>query len=196
MSVNINASTTNGLVLTSDTSGELKLQANGADIATVDSSGITMASGKAISGAGAGGKVLQVVHANINNQTNTRSTSYVATSITASITPSSTSSKILIATKFGITSTTTNKWCYVTVYRNNTTNLGSGGGGGVDALANYYSSSGFQWGEASILHLDSPNTTSSTTYTVYLKAEDGTAGFAYAGNAQGYSSIVLMEIAG
>ena len=141
------------------------------------------------------GNVLQVVHANINNQTNTRSTSYVATSITASITPSSTSSKILIATKFGITNTTTNKWCYVTVYRNNTTNLGSGGGG-VDALANYYSSSGFQWGEASILHLDSPNTTSSTTYTVYLKAEDGTAGFAYVGNTQGYSSIVLMEIAG
>ena len=50
MSVNINASTTNGLVLTSDTSGELKLQANGADIATVDSSGITMASGKALAG--------------------------------------------------------------------------------------------------------------------------------------------------
>jgi len=48
MSVNINADTTNGLVLTSDTSGELKLQSAGADIATVDSSGITMASGKDI----------------------------------------------------------------------------------------------------------------------------------------------------
>ena len=48
MSVNINASTTNGLVLTSDTSGELKLQANGADIATVDSTGIAMAAGKTL----------------------------------------------------------------------------------------------------------------------------------------------------
>jgi len=46
MSVNINADTTNGLVLTSDTSGELKLQSAGADIATVNSSGITMAAGK------------------------------------------------------------------------------------------------------------------------------------------------------
>jgi hypothetical protein len=54
MSVNINASTTNGLVLTSDTSGELKLQANGADIATVDSSGITIAAGKTITGISAG----------------------------------------------------------------------------------------------------------------------------------------------
>ena len=50
MSVNINADTTNGLVLTSDTSGEIKLQSAGADIATVDSSGITMASGKGLSG--------------------------------------------------------------------------------------------------------------------------------------------------
>lgn len=48
MSVNINASTTNGLVLTSDTSGELKLQANGADIATVSSTGIAMAAGKTL----------------------------------------------------------------------------------------------------------------------------------------------------
>lgn len=48
MSVNINADTTNGLVLTSDTSGELKLQSAGADIATVTSSGITMASGKTL----------------------------------------------------------------------------------------------------------------------------------------------------
>lgn len=48
MSVNINADTTNGLVLTSDTSGEIKLQSAGADIATVTSSGITMASGKTL----------------------------------------------------------------------------------------------------------------------------------------------------
>jgi hypothetical protein len=48
MSVNINADTTNGLVLTSDTSGEIKLQSAGTDIATVDSSGITMAAGKTI----------------------------------------------------------------------------------------------------------------------------------------------------
>jgi hypothetical protein len=39
MSVNINADTTNGLVLTSDTSGEIKLQSAGTDTVTVDSSG-------------------------------------------------------------------------------------------------------------------------------------------------------------
>ena len=48
MASTINADVTNGLVLTPDTSGEIKLQAGGADIATVTSSGITMASGKTI----------------------------------------------------------------------------------------------------------------------------------------------------
>ena len=42
----INADTSNGLKLTSDTSGEIQLQSAGTTIATVDSTGLTMASGK------------------------------------------------------------------------------------------------------------------------------------------------------
>lgn len=52
MSVLINADTSDGLKFTSDTSGEIKLQSAGTDIATVNSSGITMASGKTISNSG------------------------------------------------------------------------------------------------------------------------------------------------
>ena len=52
MSTIINADTSNGLKLTSDTSGEIKLQSAGADIATVDSTGLTMASGKLLSPTG------------------------------------------------------------------------------------------------------------------------------------------------
>ena len=44
----LNADTSSGVVITSDTSGELKLQSGGTDIATVTSSGITMASGKTL----------------------------------------------------------------------------------------------------------------------------------------------------
>jgi len=55
MSITLNADTSSGLVMTSDTSGEIKLQSAGADIATVDSSGITMASGKSVSG----GEIIQ-----------------------------------------------------------------------------------------------------------------------------------------
>ena len=46
MASTINADTTNGVVVTSDTSGEIKLQSAGADIATVSSTGLAMASGK------------------------------------------------------------------------------------------------------------------------------------------------------
>ena len=48
MSTIINEDTSDGLKFTSDTSGEIKLQSAGADIATVDSSGITMAAGKTL----------------------------------------------------------------------------------------------------------------------------------------------------
>jgi len=53
MATTINSNTTDGLVITPDTSGEIKLQSAGADIATVTSSGITMASGKGLAGDGA-----------------------------------------------------------------------------------------------------------------------------------------------
>jgi len=51
MTVKINADTTNGLVMTPDTSGEIELQASGTKIATVKSTGIEMASGKTINNA-------------------------------------------------------------------------------------------------------------------------------------------------
>jgi|DEB0MinimDraft_3_1074331.scaffolds.fasta_scaffold46641_2 hypothetical protein len=41
MSITLNADTSSGLVMTSDTSGEIKLQSAGTDIATVDSSGVS-----------------------------------------------------------------------------------------------------------------------------------------------------------
>jgi hypothetical protein len=48
MTTIINADTSNGLKLTSDTSGEIALQSAGTTIATVDSTGIAMASGKTL----------------------------------------------------------------------------------------------------------------------------------------------------
>jgi hypothetical protein len=52
MSTIINADTSNGLKLTSDTSGEIALQSAGTTIATVDSTGIAMASGKVLAPTG------------------------------------------------------------------------------------------------------------------------------------------------
>ena len=49
MSSIINADTSDGVKITSDTSGELKLQSAGTDIVTVNSTGIAVASGKSLS---------------------------------------------------------------------------------------------------------------------------------------------------
>ena len=81
----INADPTNGLKLISDGSSEIQLQANGSTKATLNSSGFSSP-----------GHVLQVVHYLWQSQTSTTSTSYVDSGLTATITPSSTSSKILV----------------------------------------------------------------------------------------------------
>ena len=57
--------------------------------------GVALPSGTTLP-AGVGGKVLQVVSFNTTTQTQTTSTSFIDTAITGSITPSSTSSKVLI----------------------------------------------------------------------------------------------------
>ena len=187
MAVTINADTSNGLVMTPDTSGEIKLQSAGADIATVTSSGITMASGK---GLAATGHVLQVVHFSNNVSETTTSTSHVATSLTANITPSSTSSKILILMKAPVTNTTPIKQNNVTLYRD-ATDLTVGTYG----MCFYYKgSTSYTWTEISMNYLDSPNTTSTVTYKCYFKARNG--GTAYFGAGESSSHLTLMEIAG
>lgn len=50
MAININADTTNGLVITSDNSGEINFQNAGSTVASIGANGITMASGKSVSG--------------------------------------------------------------------------------------------------------------------------------------------------
>jgi len=44
-----------------------------------------------------------------------------------------------------------------------------------------------------MVYLDTPSTTSSTTYTVYLKSTSGTS---YLGTGANTNTITLMEIAG
>jgi len=197
MSVNINADTTNGLVLTSDTTGEIKLQSAGADIATVDSSGITMASGKtlpasALTGslpAGMGGKILQVVQDRHSSQVLTSSGTYQDTGLTATITPSSTSSKILIIVDQNGT------------YANGAGNIQFQSKLFRDATELASSTSGLGtsqtlvFGTVAFNYLDSPATTSAITYKTQFANSGGTGdiGFNTYGNSSG---ITLMEIAG
>jgi hypothetical protein len=131
------------------------------------------------------GRVLQVVQGTTTAQVSTTSSSFVTTSFSASITPSSSTSKILaMVTAVGYTNTT-GQQSYFTLYRN-ATNLNSVGF--VDML----SSSGQLLSNQSFQYLDSPSTTSSTTYTLYFKTDAGTV---YLNVNPQISSITLMEIA-
>ena len=91
MSSTINADTTNGVVVTSDTSGEIKLQSAGADVATIDSSGLSMGSGMKLTSTG---HILQVLQATKTDTFSTNSQTFVdITDLEVTITPLSTSSK-------------------------------------------------------------------------------------------------------
>lgn len=94
MASTINADTTNGVVVTSDTSGEIKLQSAGADVATIDSSGLSMGSGMKLTSTG---HILQVLQATKTDTFSTNSQTFVdITDLEVTITPLSTSSKILL----------------------------------------------------------------------------------------------------
>ena len=124
-----------------------------------------------------------------NHTTNPYGTA--VTGFTASITPTSASNKILVRATFGLTNSNQNYYAYAYLYRGTTligatTSMGHGGGLGLQSH--------------SIERLDTPNTTSSTTYSIRLAGEGNTAkiGDTSSGGTQDNvndSTLTLMEIA-
>jgi len=136
------------------------------------------------------GKLLQTISDTKTNTTqSTSSTSFVASSLTIDITPSATSSKILLFLNGGQMYTPANRALHVTIYRDST-NLGDATrgmarmtvGGGGELLAPH-----------SIHFLDSPNSSSQKTYTVYFESDDGSTVYLSTGSA-GTMSFTAMEI--
>jgi len=140
------------------------------------------------------GAVLQVVVAYSDNQTiTTSSTSFVTTSFSASITPTSASNKILVFINGGgqYAGTTGGNGMFATIYRNNATNLGNATYG----LQRFTTVGGsFSLSPHSMALLDSPATTSSTTYTPYFRSNNGNQ-VEFNNSDRGVVTITLMEIA-
>ena len=144
--------------------------------------------GSVVLPAGAGGKVLQVVNVTTSNLQSFTSTSFTASNLSVSITPSSTSSKILAIGSTSI-GNSTNGFTAITLYRDST-NLGTGNGFA------YTKDFGALWrASAALNYLDSPNTTSSVTYAIYCRIQEaGHTGYVNVENTRG--TLTLMEIAG
>ena len=146
-----------------------------------------------------GGKVLQVVYGSTTTATTVASTSYTDTTLSATITPSSTNSKVLIFVNqvYDLTRTAAGNGGEIKLLRGATTIFEPGLGDGYKSL---YISAGNATdiqltNIQSMAYLDSPATTSATTYKtqgkVYQTANSGTIRFQ---NGSSISNIILMEI--
>ena len=146
---------------------------------------------------GVGGKVLQIVNATYSTSTTTNSTSFSDSGLSASITPSSASNKILVSVALnGIERRDSLNWLYANLLRGSTQIISdfSGRGGYIQKYG--YTDSDYHTGAAgcSVTYTDSPSTTSATTYKVQIKAEtaSNSAGICASNST---SMITLMEIA-
>jgi hypothetical protein len=133
------------------------------------------------------GSVLQVVSSIHSTDTSTSSTNYVTTGHSVTLTPSSTSSKVYVTLQGGGGWVAAGSWLKMTIYRGST-DIGN---------ANFftaYSSSGDQNVSHSMAILDSPSTTSATTYTIYFRTNTGTPQYRW--SDKGNPVLTAMEIAG
>ena len=147
-----------------------------------------------------GGKVLQVVQATYSTSTAINTATDTDTGLTASITPSAATSKILvlISQKYKVSRNSDRALSTHTLLRGATVIVDTGGGAntGYDGYAILTANSGGNpttlWGRSHFMYLDSPNTTSSTTYKTQAASQnDGTVTYQADSNL---SSIILLEI--
>ena len=203
----INASSTGagGIIQTADASGVLQLQSNGVTALSTSGANVTIAgtlttASQSIAKASLPtGSVLQVVNGSYNLEVSTALNALVDTNLTASITPLFSTSKILCIVNM----------CGVAKAAGNTqTNLGFYLLRGASTIIQFeytacYTNTSLELrgGSVSTTYLDSPATTSSTTYKVQFNSNGGT-GTGYVqkassgtGGSTSTSTITLMEIA-
>ena len=169
-----------------DTVARLAVGTNG-QVLTADS---TEATGLKYATPSGGGKVLQVVSAVYNTKTDSTTSSYIDTGLTATITPTLATSTIVVA--WGI------DWRKDSANAANAVNMKLLRG--ATAIVTSYSlgytgSAIHNIGTWAGSYKDSPATTSATTYKVQFNSDNGTgtvSSIPYGANSLG--SIVLMEI--
>jgi hypothetical protein len=140
------------------------------------------------------GQVLQVVNASYGLTNSTTSTTFVDTNLSATITPKFSTSKILVIidqSGVGKTATVTGSGVGLALLRGSTSilNFANYAAYTNSVVANYI-------GSVSANYLDSPATTSATTYKTQFKQSDSTPNTVIVQNNDSISTITLMEIAG
>lgn len=137
------------------------------------------------------GSVLQVVTGNTSTGVTNNTATYVDSGLSATITPKSTSSRILVQVfqYYGKSNGNAENRVQVKLMRGSTDLINSGG------LINYTATAIYSINAFCMAHVDAPSTTSATTYKTQFMNPNGTAGVV-AQYGDGTSTIVLMELAG
>jgi hypothetical protein len=175
-----------------DTPARLAVGTNGQTL-VADSS---TATGLKWATASGGGKVLQVVTDTTSTEESTTSSSYIDTALSLSITPSAATSKVLVilsATGSSQRLNDQNARANFNIMR--TTNQLAETVFGLDiedTVIGLVDKINLRSGQ-NIIYLDSPSTTSATTYKTQMRATSG-YGTAYLSPGNSFSSLTLIEI--
>jgi hypothetical protein len=145
-------------------------------------------------GAG-GGKILQVVQATKTSYFGSTSTSFVDTGLAVTITPSDTSSQILIFASVPVRLANSNTRTIDTIYRGSAASGTNLGGGSYSGLTVPYSVTAItSYSLQNTFHiLDSPSTTSATTYNHAAKTTNASHGYNLMAN-EATAVITAIEV--
>jgi hypothetical protein len=136
------------------------------------------------------GKVLQVVYATTATQTANSTSTYADTTLTATITPTSATSKVLvILSQAGVYSDVNGNGMQLRLVRGSTTVLTFAG-----ALATLGGSTARRDVATATTYLDSPATTSATTYKTQFASRTNAATVQVQVTTDDTSTITLLEI--
>jgi hypothetical protein len=145
--------------------------------------------------AGGGGKVLQVIHASTSTEATNTTTTFATTNLTATITPTSATSKVLVlVSQNGVLKDTTAAQAVKLQLLRGATVISS-----INDRAGWTNTAIYNNTAVSINWLDSPATTSATTYKTefaQLDASGGSTVYVQNSNSptKAVSTITLMEI--
>ena len=164
-------------------------------------SGATIVNSGTATGFG-GGKIGQVVQTLRTDTETTTSSSFVTMNFAVTITPTATDSKILLSANFGsINPKYSGQFVHVKIDGGNcATYIGDAALGYESAMTSIGTYDDYTQQSCSLQYLDSPATTSATTYTLYWHQGGGTSawlnrcGTLRAANGNTASTFVAMEV--
>jgi len=197
MSSTINADTTNGFVVTSDTSGEIELQSNVVTKATINSSCFY----------GGTGSILQVVSV----QPDTGLVSFTSTAfaevdadLRVTITPKASDSTLIVTCNYLFGGNNESQMCAMKLYDiTNTTNVNTSAAGSRPECNTSVRDMSYDLNDAIQIQIQAQTTSGSTvarTYGMYAKLESAATRYFFSNpsntGALGYAkpSITVMEV--